>query len=617
MIVDIRTPCIAATMFAAMFCATGAARSDEPAERYAAAAEHFRNERWDLAGEEFRAVVAAAPDDGLAGKARFYLAESLVRSGRPGEAADAFAAYLKCSGDDATADGAGDDALLEAARFRLGESAYLADRNAEAEKALAEFTVRHSESRLVDRAWFYLGVLAQSRGDAAAALDAFSIVTAAHPDGSFYEHAVAGCAKAWLDLDQPQAAEAALRALDAEAAVSRTAETAWLRHSVLERLDRADEAAAAGERFLAASTRDDARRFDVAVSAARRHAAAGRAQKADEFYTLALRESPGHARADIALYESAWIARDLNRPEEAERRFARLCDNYPHSGVRSDAAYRVAEAAYAREDYEAAAGRLATAAAAADDLLPHVLLLTAQTAVARGKREEAERAVDSIVEKFPNHSVTPFASFWRAEGAFRDEDWETAARRFADLARNVKVAGEPWLETAWLRAAQAQARNREWLDVVKTVEEALTHKPRFEQAYELEFLRGRARAARAEFREARESYAAVIADERAQGVEVAAVAQFMIAETYFHQRDYPAAVREYLRVDVAKKFPQWHGASLLQGGKCREQLNQLAEARALYDRLIAEHPEGPHATEARTRLEVVRRAEADNNTQRQ
>ena len=46
----------------------------------------------------------------------------------------------------------------------------------------------------------------------------------------------------------------------------------------------------------------------------------------------------------------------------------------------------------------------------------------------------------------------------------------------------------------------------------------------------------------AEFREARTSYEAVLADKRAQGAEVAAQAQFMIAETYFHQRDYQSAV---------------------------------------------------------------------------
>jgi TolA-binding protein len=595
-----------------MLCAGGIAAdspADEAAKRYAAAAEHFRNARWDLACEEFRAAEAAARGQPLAAKARFYLAESLIRAGRPGEAADAFAVYLQSTAD---------PALDEAARFRLGEASYLADRNEAAETVMADFAERYADSRLVDRAWFYLGELARSRGDSAAALQAFSIVTAEYPDGPFYEHAVVGSARARNELDDAAGAEVVLRALGPDASPDQAAEIAWLRHTVYEKLGRADEAAAAGEQFLAASTKDDARRFDVAVGAARRHALAKRPEKADALYMAALRESPGHARADVALYEAAWVAQDLGRPEEAEHRFARLTDNYPHSALRSDAAYRVAEAAYARGDFDPAAARLTVASAGASDaLLPHVLLLTAQTATARGKRDEAEQAVEALARKFADHPLNKIAAFWRAEAAFRSEDWPAAAARYCELARKPQLADEPWIETAWLRAVQAQARNRDWLDVITTVGEALDRRPRFEQAYELEFLRGRAHAARAEFREARESYAAVIADERARGAEVAAVAQFMVGETYFHQREYEAAVREYLRVDADKKFPQWRAASLLQGGKCREQLDQLAEARALYDRVIAENPDGPYAAEARDRLEVVRRAESVGIPKRQ
>ena len=51
------------------------------------------------------------------------------------------------------------------------------------------------------------------------------------------------------------------------------------------------------------------------------------------------------------------------------------------------------------------------------------------------------------------------------------------------------------------------------------------------------------------------------------GTETAAMVQWMIGETYFHQKDYEPAICAYLRVESLVAFPRRQAASLSAGGE--------------------------------------------------
>ncbi len=85
------------------------------------------------------------------------------------------------------------------------------------------------------------------------------------------------------------------------------------------------------------------------------------------------------------------------------------------------------------------------------------------------------------------------------------------------------------------------------------------------------------------------------------------MAQWMIGESFMHQRDYRAALREYLKVDILYCYPRWQAAALLQAGKCQEQLQQPGDAAATYQRLHREHPDTKFDQEAALRLAQLRR----------
>ena len=82
---------------------------------------------------------------------------------------------------------------------------------------------------------------------------------------------------------------------------------------------------------------------------------------------------------------------------------------------------------------------------------------------------------------------------------------------------------------------------------------------------EVDYARGRSLQGLAKFDEAREAYQAVI--EARKGGDLAARAQLMRGETYFHQKRYDEALRELLKVDILYNAPKWQAARPAGGGK--------------------------------------------------
>ena len=130
--------------------------------------------------------------------------------------------------------------------------------------------------------------------------------------------------------------------------------------------------------------------------------------------------------------------------------------------------------------------------------------------------------------------------------------------------------------------------------------------PTFDRQYEVDYLIGRCLATEGRFSEARAAYERVIQSDRGRHTETAAMAQWMIGETYFHQKNYDEAIRAYARVGILWDYPLWTAAALLQTGKCHESQARWPEAIAHYAELTAKYPKTTFAREGERRLSVVK-----------
>jgi TolA-binding protein len=239
------------------------------------------------------------------------------------------------------------------------------------------------------------------------------------------------------------------------------------------------------------------------------------------------------------------------------------------------------------------------------DMLAHVIYLQGELAAGRQKWDEVEARMDQVAHDFAASPLGLPAAYWVAEADYRQGKFDEAGKRLAALSERTAGHNEPWLAMIPLRRAQVMAQQRQWADAQAIASQIQRDFPNFAQQYEADYLLGRALAAQADFDGARREYQLVIRSASGGKTETAAMAQWMIGESYFHQENYDAALREYLRVEILYAYPRWQAAALLQAGKCQELLGRRKEAAELYARLIKAYLNTEFTEEGTRRLRLL------------
>ncbi len=80
----------------------------------------------------------------------------------------------------------------------------------------------------------------------------------------------------------------------------------------------------------------------------------------------------------------------------------------------------------------------------------------------------------------------------------------------------------------------------------------------------------------------------------------------MIAESYYHQKDYKTALREYLALEILYDYPTWQAAAVFQAAQCYEMLGQWKQATDQYVRLLRTYPGTTFTRQAAERLQAAR-----------
>ena len=235
------------------------------------------------------------------------------------------------------------------------------------------------------------------------------------------------------------------------------------------------------------------------------------------------------------------------------------------------------------------------------------MVLQCQAAAELGLWQEVRTAAERLLATVPEGALHTAARFWLAEAEFRTGNDDEARRRFDQLAELTFGLNEPWVPMIPLRLAQLAAHRQQWAEVLRMAEAFDREHKDFPLAYEMHYLRGRARAGRGEMTAARDAYATVLESPAAEGTETATMAQWMIGETFFHQRDYPRARDAYQRVVDEHRRVAWQARAVLQTGKCWELEGEWDLARSLYAEALERWPDEPPAEQLSTRLQWVER----------
>jgi tetratricopeptide (TPR) repeat protein len=304
-------------------------------------------------------------------------------------------------------------------------------------------------------------------------------------------------------------------------------------------------------------------------------------------------------------------------PTEAKFWFEQLRANFPQTPHAREAAYWLAVAAADENKWRPASQHASWLEQellrqdVADthnrrwlQLLTHTLLLRIHIAMQEGNWQEVQRIAMRLLDRNPADHTRNVAQFWLAESDFRLGREENARTRFAQLATCVIGSDKPWVPMVPLRTAQLAARHNNWTEVLALTERMAKEYPDFPLQYEVDYLQGRALAGRGEMNGARRAYRRAI--DRCVAMEkepeTVPMAQWMIGETYFHQRDYPRARQAYQKVIDEHQAAAWQARAALQMGKCWELEGGWENAKTVYAEALEQWPEQMHQQELQTRL---------------
>jgi cellulose synthase operon protein C len=604
------------------------------------------------------AGLAKEASGAVAADAKFLVGQSHLTAGRFAEAVPMLESYLKArpKGDVA------DVALAHVVAARLGQNQLDL-----ASKALTELAGRFPRSQSLASTRLRVAEAALAAHQAERAAEQFRLVAAegtmanepAKPKGTKPEQpadaairarALAGLGKAYRELGKPAEAAAVFASMLELAPTDPMApEVALARARALEADKQVDAAIKAYSVILEKFPKSN-QGPQAALAQARLFAQADRTDEAVRAFERVaddqtVRESLQSAgiTPDAVLSEWGWVLVDADKPADSDRVFARLLKEYPNSPHAADARFNLAESANLARNYAEVvrlltpltAAKLVEAGAAANPaetkgergtpgpsakaassdslrrLLPAVLYRLGRSQAELKDWTGAVTTLDRLLADFPDNPYRRDAQYLRAESALRNGDAAAAEKGFAALLAEPPGANDPkgMLPAVRIKRIQCWVALKRWKDALESAQaEKLTLATGDPARAELDYMTGQALLGLGQIEKARAAFQAVL-DARKDG-ELAAQAQLMRGETYFHQDQFHEALRDFLKVDILHDAPRWQAAALLEAGKVYERLDQWADAAETYKRLLSAFSKEPSAAEAQQRLEAATRRSA-------
>ena len=317
-------------------------------------------------------------------------------------------------------------------------------------------------------------------------------------------------------------------------------------------------------------------------------------------------QKSGLERGD-AIYQLAWVYADLGQQQESLQRFEEISNSHKASRFWVDATYRVAKQAVSVENYTKADQLLKRllASETPKEVESRCLFLRGQIAAKQKDWVVVGETMTELVSQTDDNQLHAKASYWLAESLYQREEYSSAVDVFGQLCRRTEITTaklQPWIQ---LRYSQSLSYLERWTAALSAADSGLKTYSDFELRYEFDYIRGRALAAQGRLDDARAAYEKVTKSAEGRATETAAMAQWRIGETYFHQEEYKQAIDAYYKVDSLFAYKKWRAAALMQAGKCQEHLGNWRHAIKLYKQLVEKFPNSQYVADATQRMDLA------------
>ena len=306
-----------------------------------------------------------------------------------------------------------------------------------------------------------------------------------------------------------------------------------------------------------------------------------------------------------ALFQLAWVHVDLGDEATANQMFAELVEKHPTCKYLPDAAYRLIQNHVANNSLDQAQPLikdLLKRENVPSEVTTRILFLSGQIAAGKKNWKRVSETMRQLLERDADQELTDKAQYWLAESLFQQNEFAAALENFRMLLPKMASGQDklaPWI---LLRCAQCSGHLNDWIEGSRLAKQGKSQFPNFEADYEFDYVLGRGLEDEGRLSDARKVYRKVVRSKNGKSSETAAISQWRIGETYFHQEEYITAINAYYKVDSLYAYPKWRSAALMQAGKCQEHLKNNMHAIKLYKQLLEKYPECELAVDAKQRL---------------
>jgi TolA-binding protein len=481
-----------------------------------------------------------------------------------------------------------------------------------AKQSIEQLRAALPNSPLIVRTTLQLAEIAYAHKDFNAALDWYTATVAAGAQSPHFVPALSG--QAWSQFEKKQykpAAEGFGRIVKDFPQDKLAPEAAFKLGESLQLDNQLEPAAKAfGEAFETYSPGRYG--FLAGLETARTLRRLNKVEEADAGYAKLFVKFPKPENLDKLLEEWALLNYEAERYPRADEIFKRLIAEAPDSDVADNARFNLAESellAGKIDEAKAAFRQLEQSPKSDADVQQDSLFRLMAIAEEQQQWEELAKNATAIRTRFAEGRYKTDAAFYLALSQLQRQQADPALELLKPLfaaKAEPEMKTKDWFPRVFVLLAEIQWQKKSYAEAIATVADFRAWDAKSKLLYQADEVLGRAYKSQGKFDEARAAFKQTIDDPNGSRTETAAKAQLMIAETYYFQKDYKAALENYLRVYLLYKYPAWQAPALFQAGACDEQLGEWAKAVTDYESLIKEFPQTQWAADAKPRLEEAR-----------
>ncbi len=391
-------------------------------------------------------------------------------------------------------------------------------------------------------------------------------------------------------LDQAPAAIADFAALTAPGATGEYTEKAFVRLGFLYPQDKALANLAAYQQRFPKGEQAPVLQLRIAEN----YFGAGAADQALAVYQELARGPLPPARASAVAYGTGWCLVKLGKDGDADAQFAKVSAKDAPPAMAQDAQLQRAEIAYRKGDHAAAAALFTQLAALDSSLAERAAYMAGWCARHLKQNDEAIARFRAQLKRFP-------AGDYAADGALRLSEALADKQDFAEARKVLEAARArvpPKLDEEFLhRYADTLVSLADWEAVIALSKEMQEKFKESKLGYQVSFRLGLAYKAAGLLDQAETAFKDTIA---ATNAIQAAEAQFNIGSLYYARKDYLAAAKNYLRVDLLYDAGELRAKALYHAVDAFMQTGEEGPRRAeLYvTKLKEKYPDSPWTAKA-------------------